>query len=74
MSNKLRKRSSLKSKKDIIHKSQNNLFAKNKSKIAGINRNVNRSNLHSDSAINLIKFGGGQMFLNSLRQFSKLSL
>lgn len=74
MSGKLRKRSTLKSKKDLMHKSQGSFLPENISKIVGIYSHTNRSHLRPDSANGTIKYGGGQMFLNSLRQLSKLSL
>jgi len=74
MSSKLRRRSSLKPKKDLMHKSSSTL--ENINKIVGIYSNGNASNFRPSSAniSNAIKIGGGQMFLSSIRQFNKLSL
>jgi hypothetical protein len=76
LSSKLRRRSSVKTKKDLIHKNQSSPTLDNINKIVGIYSNGNTSNCRPSSANNVssIKIGGGQAFLSGIRLFNKLSL
>lgn len=76
LSSKLRRRGSLKTKKDLIPKNQSTATLDNINKIVGIYSNGSTIICRPSSAKNLhnIKIGGGNTFLSGIRLINKLSL